>query len=120
MPVADVVVPVPLHRSRERSRGYNQALELARHVAALTDTAYERGAVRRTRPTAPLVKTMHREERLAIMRGAFAADARRLDGKAVLLIDDVVTTGATLDSCGEAILAAGACEVRCVTWARAD
>ncbi|MHB8377197.1 MAG: ComF family protein [Dehalococcoidia bacterium] len=120
IPVADVVVPVPLHRARERSRGYNQAAMLARHVAAGAGMRSDAGAVRRIRATAPLVKTMHREERLAIMHGAFAARPQRVDGMRVLLVDDVATTGATLDACGTALLAAGARSVRCVTWARAD
>ena len=63
---------------------------------------------------------MHREERAEIMRGAFAGSRERLGGRRVLLVDDVVTTGATLDACAQALRAAGAPEVRCVTWARAD
>ncbi len=117
---ADVVVPVPLHRARERSRGYNQAAMLARAIAAGADLPCDVRAVRRTRNTGPLAKTMHREERLAIMRGAFAARPERAEGRRVLLVDDVATTGATLDACGAALLAAGARSVRCLTWARAD
>jgi competence protein ComFC len=117
---ADLVVAVPLHRSRRRARGYNQAEELATRIGALTNVPCDRRAVRRIRPTAPLVKTMHREERAAIMHGAFAGAGDRIDGARVLLVDDVVTTGATLDACAEALRAAGAREVRCITWARAD
>lgn len=116
----DLVVPVPLHRSRERSRGYNQAAMLARAVAARTETAYDSRALRRVRATAPLTKTMHREERRAIVAGAFAADRRRVEGRRVLLVDDVVTTGATLDSVAGALLDGGAEAVRCLTWGRAD
>ncbi len=117
---ADVVVPVPLHRARERSRGYNQAAELARHLAAALQLPYEPRAARRTRDTAPLARTMHRDERRSIVAGAFAADRRRIDGRRVLLVDDVVTTGATLDACAGALRDGGAAAVRCVTWARAD
>jgi ComF family protein len=116
----EVVVPVPLHPSRERSRGYNQAAELARHFAAVASIRCEPRALRRVRNTEPLAKTMHREERRAIVAGAFAARAERVDGLRVLLVDDVVTTGATLDACAAALLDAGAASVRCVTWARAD
>ena len=116
----DLVMPVPLHRSRMRARGYNQAEELAKHMARLAGLPLERRAVRRVRATAPLVKTMHREERAEIMRGAFAADAHRVAGRRILLIDDVVTTGATLDACAQALRSSGAIEVRCLTWARAD
>ena len=54
------------------------------------------------------------------MRGAFAGVGERVEGRRVLLVDDVATTGATLDACGEALLAAGARSVRCVVWARAE
>jgi ComF family protein len=117
---SDVVVPVPLHRARERARGYNQAAELARHLASAVQLPYDGRAARRVRDTAALARTMHRDERRAIVAGAFAADGRRINGRRVLLVDDVVTTGATLDACAGALRAAGASAVRCVTWARAD
>lgn len=117
---ADLVVPLPLHPSRERTRGYNQAALLAREIARHAGLPFDPAAVRRVRATTPLVKTMHREERLAIVRGAFSARRDSVDGRAILLVDDVVTTGATLDACSEALLAAGAAGVRCLTWARAD
>ena len=117
---ADMVTAVPLHRGRERRRGYNQAAELARRVAETMDLAFDARAARRVRDTAPLVKAMSRAERRAIVAGAFRADAGRAGGRTVLLVDDVVTTGATLDACARALLDAGAREVRCLTWARAD
>ena len=116
----DVVVPVPLHGRRERSRGYNQSAELARHIAAMRGVTFDPRVARRDRDTAPLVKTMSREERRQIMAEAFAARRDGVDGMRVLLIDDVVTTGATLGSCAAALLDAGARSVHCLTWARAD
>jgi ComF family protein len=117
---ADVIVPVPLHAGRERARGYNQAAELAKQLAANAGVAFDARAVRRVRNTEPLAKTMHRAERQAIVEGAFAARRERVEGRRVLLVDDVVTTGATLNACAWALLDAGAAGVRCVTWARAD
>jgi len=119
-PDADVVAAVPLHRGRERSRGYNQAFLLARGYARLAGLEVEPRALRRIRATAPLAKTMRREERLAIVEGAFAADRRAVHGRRILLVDDVATTGATLDACARVLLEAGAASVHCITWARAD
>jgi ComF family protein len=116
----DLVVPVPLHGRRERSRGYNQSAELARRIAAIVALPCEPKASRRTRDTAPLAKAMNREERRSIVAGAFAADRRRVDHQRILLVDDVCTTGATLDACSKALLNAGAESVRCLVWARAD
>lgn len=115
----DAVIGVPLHRGRERSRGYNQSAELARHVAREIGVPYLRRALVRVRATAPLAKTMRREERRAIVAGAFAARPL-VGGLRVLLVDDVATTGATLDAASGALRAAGAAGVRCLTWARAD
>jgi ComF family protein len=109
-----------LHPGRERARGYNQAAELAKQLAANAGVALDARAVRRARNTEPLAKTMHRAERQAIVEGAFAARRERVEGRRVLLVDDVVTTGATLNACARALLDAGAAGVRCVTWARAD
>jgi ComF family protein len=117
---ADIVVPVPLHRGRQRSRGYNQAAQLGRHVALATGMPFDADAARRIRATRPLARTMHRDERRDIVAGAFAATAARVEGRDILLVDDVVTTGATLGACAKALLDAGATSVRCVTFARAD
>ena len=113
-----VVVPVPLHRGRERSRGYNQSHLLAAPIARALGLPLDARMVRRTRATAPLAKAMDRDERRRIVAGAFAGDAERGTGAHVLLVDDVTTTGATLDACAAALLDAGAATVRCLTFAR--
>ena len=114
---ADIVIPVPLHPRRERERGYNQAALLARAFCEHTGLPLVPEALWRVRNTkAQSGKT--REERLVGMEGAFeAADSVR--GKRVLLIDDVLTTGATLLACADALIGAGAWDVMALTASRA-
>ena len=111
---ADAVVPVPLHASRERSRGFNQARELARHLSLPVLDALVR--TRKTSAQADLPKA----QRDANVRGAFALK-RGIDvvGLIVVLVDDVSTTGSTLNACAAPLLEAGAREVRALTAARA-
>jgi len=114
----DAVIAVPLHRGRARSRGYNQSAELARLLARELGVPYLSRALVRVRATAPLAKTMRREERRAIVAGAFTARPP-VAGLRILLVDDVATTGATLDAAAGALRDAGAADIRCLTWARA-
>lgn len=115
----DAVVAVPLARARQRQRGYNQALLLARELARACGLPVIERACRRVRPTAPQTG-LTRAQRLENLRGAFTAgrDARLLDGKRLLLVDDVFTTGATLSACARTLLSAGASEVHAITVAR--
>jgi len=111
---ADAVVPVPLHRARERSRGFNQARELARHLGMPMLDALAR--VRETASQADLPAA----RRSANVRGAFAVRSEALVADCILvLVDDVSTTGATLNACAGVLLGAGAKEVRALTAARA-
>ena len=114
----ELVVPVPLHRSRRRKRGYNQADEIGRRLARLLGLRAERRALERVRRTASQVgKT--REGRRANVRGSFRVVDRRLVRKrSIFLVDDVFTTGATVDECSKVLLRAGASRVVVLTAAR--
>ncbi len=121
----DAIVPVPLHPRRLRARGFNQARELGRSalVAARRSggPTLAAGWLSRLRDTPSLDHEGPDERRLRV-QGAFVvpASARRaLDGRSVLLLDDVMTTGATLAACAEALLAGGAGQVRVAALARA-
>ena len=112
---ADVAAPVPLHRSRLRERGFNQAADLAKHLGLPVVHALRRVRATRTQTGLPAAQR-HRN-----MRDAFAATrhSRVLTGRTVLLVDDVSTTGATLEACARALKAAGVREVLALTAARA-
>jgi ComF family protein len=111
---ADLVVPVPLHWARRWRRGFNQAHELAVALGLPI-----RGALRRRRHTRSQTG-LSADERSANVRNAFALSRRsgRLDDLCVVLVDDVSTTGATLEACARALKEAGAREVRTLTAAR--
>jgi ComF family protein len=112
---AHLVVPVPLHRRRRWTRGYNQAADLARHLGLPV-----RRALRRVRATAPQT-TLPAAQRHRNVRDAFSVTpaGRSTIGTVVVLVDDVCTTGATLAACAKALKSAGAAEVRALTAARA-
>jgi len=116
---ADVVVPVPLHRDRERERGYNQADLVAKPLARRLKLPHRAVLLVRTRPR-PDKQVLSLEERWESVRGAFATrPGSQVDNLRVLLVDDVMTTGATLDACSRALLEAGAKSVIGLTVARA-
>ncbi len=116
---ADVVVPVPLHRERERERGYNQAGLISKPLAQELCLPHRAVLLVRTRPR-PNKQVLSLEERWESVRGAFATrPGSQVDNKRVLLVDDVMTTGATLDACARALLESGAKSVIGLTAARA-
>jgi ComF family protein len=116
---ADVVVPVPLHKDRLRARGYNQAELIARPLAKLLKLPCRPVLLVRTRPR-PDKLHLSLEERWESVRGAFATrPGSQVDNLRVLLVDDVMTTGATLDACARALRLAGAKSVTGLTVARA-
>lgn len=117
---ADCVIPVPLHPDREAHRGYNQSQLLAQTLSLGTGIPLRDQVLVRVQNTGTQVGRS-RSERLHAMRGAFAvAQPALVQGKRVLLADDVLTTGATAIACAEALLWAGASSVLLVTACRAE
>jgi ComF family protein len=115
----DLIVPVPMHWWRKWRRGFNQSELLAQAVAREAGIPFA-DAMRRTRNTPPQAGLSDHERRHNLT-GAFSVPAkRRVEGRRVLLIDDVMTTGATTSACGAALLRAGAERVLVLTVARAD
>ncbi len=100
---ADVLVPVPLHRKRLRERGYNQSRLLALELAKLSGLPLVDDCLVRERHTTPQARTSNVEERRGNVADAFSCRDRRLKDKAVLIIDDVATSGATLDACARTL-----------------
>lgn len=116
----DLVVPVPLHRVRERERGYNQSALIARRLAAMHGWRFDGETVIRARATQSQTR-LTRVERLKNVRGAFRCVApERVAGRRVLLIDDVHTTGSTLNETSAALREAGARWISALAVTRAD
>ena len=113
----DVIVPLPLHGERLRQRGFNQALELARPVARALRRPIDATSCRRTRNTAAQADLAWRE-RIANVRNAFSCSTD-FSARHVLLIDDVMTTGASLDECARTLKLHGATRVSVLVLARA-
>ena len=118
-PEEPVAVPVPLHPRRLRERGFNQSALLARHVARGLGAKLDLSTLRRTRYTAAQTG-LGKDERRKNVRGAFLViHPSAVKGRTVLLVDDVLTTGNTLNQCARALRRAGARRVLCLVFARA-
>jgi len=115
----DAIVPVPLHASRLRERGFNQSALLAKEVGARNALPVQAQALCRVRATQQQAQLDDPDARRANVQGAFAAAQAVVSGKAILLVDDVFTTGATLAACATVLYQAGASEVIALTLARA-
>jgi predicted amidophosphoribosyltransferase len=111
---------VPLHRRRLARRRFNQSVALAREIARQSGVPLETGLLSREKPTPPQVG-LSRKLRAANMQGAFAVPPRRkgeLAGRRLVLVDDVATSGATLNAAARALLRAGAERVDALVFAR--
>ncbi len=115
---AEVLVPVPLHQKRLRERGYNQSSLLANELGKLNNLPVVDGCLIRQRHAPPQARTSTVDERQSNVAGAFACHDLRLKDRQVLLIDDVSTSGATLDACAAVLKAAGATSVWGLVLAR--
>jgi len=113
----DLLVAVPLHRKREKERGYNQSYLLASELGHALQIPAPQNGLRRVRHTLPQV-SLNMEQRWQNVQEAFQGNPAVLGGKSVLLVDDVCTTGATLEACARAATQAGARFVWALTLAR--
>lgn len=118
IPSDSIIMPVPLHRRRLWGRGFNQAVLIARSLAATQHLPVECRTLIRTRATPPL-KAMSMAQRRRAVSGAFAiATGRTVAGRTVILVDDILTTGSTAGACARVLKRAGAARVELISWAR--
>jgi ComF family protein len=115
---AEVLVPVPLHPKRRRERGYNQSSLLARELGKLTGLVVVDDCLIRQRTALPQARSASVEDRRRNVAKAFICRDHQLQERQVLLIDDVTTSGATLDACAAAVKASGAASVWGLALAR--
>jgi competence protein ComFC len=115
----DSVIPVPLFPKKQKKRGFNQASELARELAKRKEIELVEGHLIKVKNTIPQT-SLQGSERRKNLKGTFAVvQDQGIKGKTVLLVDDVYTTGSTLQECGSVLMEAGALEVRALTVAQA-
>jgi ComF family protein len=114
----DTIVPIPLHPRRLRERGYNQSELLAREIARRISLPLDEHLVERTRDSKPQAKAVSAAERRKNMASAFCCEPGSAEGISAVVVDDVCTSGATLEACAAALKAAGAKRVLGFTLAR--
>lgn len=114
----EALIPVPLHPKRLRERGYNQSRLLAWELGKLTNIPVIEDCLIRVKEAKPQVKAANLEERHRNVTDAFACHNGKVSGKEIILVDDVCTSGATLESCAEALKSKGAVSIWGLTLAR--
>ena len=119
LPAPDLVVPVPLYRARRWRRGFNQALALSEELGRQAGVRCEPRVLRRIRATQPQAGLSYAERKQNVANAFVVRERGLVEGRTVLVIDDVMTTGATLDACARALKKAGARSVLALTAARA-
>jgi len=117
--VPEIIIPVPMHMRKRRKRGYNQAEIIARHLSKELRVAYSADVLLRTFDTSAMSKLAPEERRINIENAFSVAlpTAERIEGKSVLLVDDIYTTGSTASACAGTLMTAGARSVRVVSFA---
>jgi len=115
---SDVLIPVPLYSRRLRERGYNQSALLANNLGKLVGLPVVEDSLLRVRGSLPQARTANVEDRRKNVAGAFACKDKQLSGSRVLLVDDVCTSGTTLEACALALKSAGTTSVWGLTIAR--
>lgn len=113
----DVVLPVPMSRVKKRSRGYNQAAQIAHPIAMAFHSDFSDNLITRQFETKSQIG-LGREERFKNIHNAFQGNSAKLIGKKVLLVDDITTTGATITSCAKALKESGCERIYCITVAK--
>lgn len=114
----EAIVPVPLHPRRLKERGYNQSGLLARELGELTNLPVIQDCLIRIKEARPQVKASDVKERRSNVANAFICQNEKISGKQIILVDDVCTSGATLESCASALKSKGAIMVWGLTLAR--
>jgi ComF family protein len=115
----DLILPVPLHQQRLRERGFNQALLLVRELSRRTSIPYRMKVIQKKRPTLPQVQLSRAEREKGVRKSFHVLSGEELEGKTILLVDDVYTTGATVNECSRVLLAAGAARIDVFTLSHA-
>ncbi len=115
----DLLIPVPLHTRRLRERGFNQALLLVKDLSRRTGIPYRKTILQKKKPTVPQVNLSGVEREKALRRTFHVIEKEELSGLWILLIDDVYTTGATVNECSKVLLKGGAGRVDVLTLAHA-
>jgi ComF family protein len=113
----DLVIPVPISKKHQKERSYNQSALLARPIADFFGVEYSSRSLARIRDTGSQINR-NKEERDIALNGAFLGNPDKLKGRKVLLVDDIITTGATVNHCAEALIISGAQEVKAISLAR--
>jgi competence protein ComFC len=113
----DLVIPVPISRRHQKERGFNQSVLIAKPIARSLKKDFTTLALQRIKDTSYQYQ-LTAVERHENVKDAFAGNPAKLNGRGVLLVDDIITTGATMENCTKALLTSGASRVYCISVAR--